>query len=214
MAPSGDFLYVSDDNSPSLISAYSINQNTGALTPIAGSPFPAGPTPFYRLSYTADGRFLLVPNLGGGAGSGSVFAINQQTGALTNITGSPFPAGTETSAVAIDSQGKFAYACGAKWRRRCIMVSKSIHKLGHSLQSRVLHFRQHAQTCLPIHSVRSCTHRRTRHSWSTSAITAFTINQNTGVLSPIAGSPFSGSQGDGLVVDPSGHFLYGANPNA
>jgi 6-phosphogluconolactonase (cycloisomerase 2 family) len=37
--PSGQYVYVGLDNSPG-IAAFVMNQSTGALTPVAGSPFP------------------------------------------------------------------------------------------------------------------------------------------------------------------------------
>jgi len=42
--PKGRFLFTANVNSNS-VSAFAINQNTGTLTPVSGSPFPAGPNP-------------------------------------------------------------------------------------------------------------------------------------------------------------------------
>jgi 6-phosphogluconolactonase (cycloisomerase 2 family) len=42
-------------------------------------------------------------------GTISAYTINATTGALTQITGSPFPAGTNPSSVTVDPTGKFAY---------------------------------------------------------------------------------------------------------
>jgi 6-phosphogluconolactonase (cycloisomerase 2 family) len=44
--PSGKFLYVTNENpADNTVSAYVIDANTGALTPVAGSPFAAGHNP-------------------------------------------------------------------------------------------------------------------------------------------------------------------------
>jgi 6-phosphogluconolactonase (cycloisomerase 2 family) len=39
----------------------------------------------------------------------SAYTINATTGALTQITGSPFPAGTQPFSVTVDPSAKFAY---------------------------------------------------------------------------------------------------------
>ncbi len=108
--PSGKFLYVvngslenfSGDN----VSGYTINPTTGALTPITGSPFPAGSGPEY-VAVDPSGKFVYVTNSISDTLSG--YAINPATGALTAIAGSPFAAGSAPAVVAVDPSGKFVY---------------------------------------------------------------------------------------------------------
>jgi 6-phosphogluconolactonase len=89
------------------ISGYSINRTTGALTPIAGSPFPAGGISPSSVAVAPSGKFAYVTNLANGKVSG--YTIDP-TGALTPIAGSPFPAGGfGPLSVAVDRSGKFAY---------------------------------------------------------------------------------------------------------
>ncbi len=95
------------------VSAYSINGTTGALTPDAGSPFPAGSGPA-SVTVDATGQFAYVANCGNGCGSPgpgdvSAYAINGTTGALTPVAGSPFPAGVQSRSVTVDPTGQFAY---------------------------------------------------------------------------------------------------------
>ena len=52
-------------------------------------------------------RFVYVAN--GGSNNISAYAINAANGALTAISGSPFPAGNVPYAIAVDPSGKFAY---------------------------------------------------------------------------------------------------------
>jgi Lactonase, 7-bladed beta-propeller len=52
-------------------------------------------------------EFVYVTNLS--SNNVSAYAINASTGALTQLTGSPFAAGYQPSGVAIDSSGKFLY---------------------------------------------------------------------------------------------------------
>src|SRR6266853_3744637 len=56
---------------------------------------------------TNPGRFLYVAN--GGSNSISAYVIDAKSGALTPVGGSPFPAGSVPSSIAVDPSGKFAY---------------------------------------------------------------------------------------------------------
>jgi len=94
--PTGKFLYVASEGDN--LSAFTINPTTGALTPIAGSPFDVGPVPF-GVAVDQSGRFLYVSNRNAGTVSG--FRIDDATGALTAVPGSPFAAGLDASFVAV-----------------------------------------------------------------------------------------------------------------
>ena len=87
--PTGTFLFTANVNSNN-VSAFTINQNTGILTPVAGSPFPAGPSP--QSVAIQHGKFLYVTN--GNDASVSAYAINTKTGALVEVAGSPFSTGS------------------------------------------------------------------------------------------------------------------------
>jgi len=74
----GAFLYVSNSGKNN-VSAFTLEAVTGALTPVAGSPFAAGTAPAAIVSDPA-GKFVFVANKG--AGNVSAFAINATTGAM------------------------------------------------------------------------------------------------------------------------------------
>jgi DNA-binding beta-propeller fold protein YncE len=95
--PNGKFLYVANYGSDN-VSGYLINPSSGALAPMAGSPFGTGINPESltidpagQYAYVVNTRLNAVP--AGTAGTVSVFSINQTSGVLTQITGSPFTAG-------------------------------------------------------------------------------------------------------------------------
>ena len=94
VAPNGKHLYVNapSEFSQSHIVAYSINTTTGALTPVAGSPFNV-PGQDTSMDIDQTGRFLYTAN--GNTISG--FHINSTTGALTNVPGSPYSASGNTA---------------------------------------------------------------------------------------------------------------------
>src|ERR1700733_3725837 len=101
------FAYVANDSSNN-VSAYSIGSN-GALTPVPGSPFAAGPG---ANSVVVDptGKFAYVANAN--TNNVSAYSIGSN-GALTPIPGSPFAAGPGANSVAVDRTGKFAYVANA-----------------------------------------------------------------------------------------------------
>jgi 6-phosphogluconolactonase (cycloisomerase 2 family) len=157
------YLYVSDFQNDT-VEGFSINSNTGGLTAITGSPFSLGGTPpgAGGLSgFAQAGTYLFATDLNASAVAG--FAFDSSSGKLIPVPGSPFPTGnTPAQAVQAGLQGKFLY------------VSNNGDSAG--------------------------------------GISAFTINFNTGALTPIPGSPFpTGAAGSfpgpsALVVN--SNFLY------
>jgi 6-phosphogluconolactonase len=113
------FIYVPNPGSGN-VSAYAVNANTGALTAVAGSPFPAGispgivtPDPSEKFLYSSNGGSMV----GGPLGPPTIteYSINSSTGALTEIPGSPLrfdnsPQPGAQSSIAFDPSGKFGYA--------------------------------------------------------------------------------------------------------
>jgi 6-phosphogluconolactonase (cycloisomerase 2 family) len=83
------FLYVSTSSG---ISAYSIDQSTGALTAIAGSPFASGVSNSWTIVITPNNSYLYQLQSQNSTGIYG-YSINQSSGALTPLSGSPFGAG-------------------------------------------------------------------------------------------------------------------------
>ena len=106
---SGRFLYVTDPAHNAVL-GFSI-QTGGVLSPINGSPFLAGAAPA-GLGIDPQGALLYVAN--SGSNNVSAYAIDSSTGALGQVTGSPFPTGgVGPSAVAVDADTSFAYVTEA-----------------------------------------------------------------------------------------------------
>jgi 6-phosphogluconolactonase len=91
--PSGKFVYVAD-TADATISAFTLDSTSGALSVVAGSPFPSGGqgTNHGPLGIAADaaGKYIYVCNASNDI---SVFTFNSQTGVLTALAGSPFASG-------------------------------------------------------------------------------------------------------------------------
>jgi len=103
--PTGRFLFAGSDTTGQ-ISVFQINATTGALVAAPGSPFTAFNLDFaHVLAVDGTGKFIY-------AGQGSAFlpvhgfSIDQNTGALSPITGSPFV--LNVAGVRTDFTGKYA----------------------------------------------------------------------------------------------------------
>jgi 6-phosphogluconolactonase (cycloisomerase 2 family) len=107
VAPVTRFVYVGNHDSRNM-SAYRIGTASGALTPLAGSPFAVDASPV-SVTVSPDGRFLFLA--GDTAASISVFQIEPQ-GALKEVTGSPFATKSTPREVAIDHAGSHLYSTG------------------------------------------------------------------------------------------------------
>jgi 6-phosphogluconolactonase len=110
----GKFLYATISSSfmgaSTSVYGYTIDAASGGLTPIPGSPFPTGENPV-SAAVDVSGRFLFVANNANTANGNSVsaFSINSDTGVLTAVPGSPFPASPFPLFVAADPSGQYVY---------------------------------------------------------------------------------------------------------
>jgi 6-phosphogluconolactonase (cycloisomerase 2 family) len=111
---SGRFLYVGQLSPSRGVAAFSINQTTGALTPIPGAPFNLGVA---QIHASLTGEFLLgVAQIqDGGSATDThihVFSINPATGVPAEVNGSPFTTTSAPFDFAISPNGKFVYTVG------------------------------------------------------------------------------------------------------
>ena len=107
--PSGKFLYAIDglDTPPNSVTAFKINEKTGNLTQITGSPFTVSDGIKFA-AITPSGEFLYITEPGAEPTQMVVgFKVNEKTGALTPIAGSPFPTGPNPTGITTD--GKYVY---------------------------------------------------------------------------------------------------------
>jgi len=158
--PKGHFLYVADLGSFQ-VSAYRINQTTGSLLEVPGSPFAAGENP-HSVAISPSGQFLYVLDTFTSPQNGQieVFSINPSTGVITLISGSPFPAGILPVSIGFTQNGRLAYVADLG----------SNQALGYS------------------------------------------VNTNTGALTALAGSPYpAGTFPESVVIENLSRSVYVAN---
>src|ERR1700722_3499668 len=87
---------------PGSVSEFSVDASTGALTPVAGSPFPAD-SGSNGVTYSPSGGLLATSNYFDD--TVSMFAVDATTGALTQVANSPFSVGTSPHSVSFSPAG-------------------------------------------------------------------------------------------------------------
>jgi 6-phosphogluconolactonase len=208
-AASGSFGYVSNATS-SNISAYSINSTTGALTPLAGSPFAVpGSTQLFEAKIDPSGKFLYVAD-DNDPGQIFAFSINQTSGALTAVSGSPFAAGNGSQSIAFDTAGAHLYVAN--------FDDNSISAYALNASTGVLTpitnspFTVSGTNPQPSQLASSGNHLFVA-DFGANSVDVFTIAASTGQLTEgVAGSPFAtGTAPYALVANATGSLLYVAN---
>lgn len=210
----GKFLYVSEDGSSVL--GFSIAKS-GALAPIAGSPFAAGGED-EGLVIHPSGRFVYAIDGLETGGTVTGFSVNKKTGALAPIAGSPFAAGDGIKYAAITRNGKFLYITQPG--------AEPAQVLGFAVNSKT-----GALTMVPGSPFALVLDGANPNGIATDGkfvyvadsadsdsfgepgdISAFVINKKTGALTPVAGSPFTGvTNPKWVAIDPSKKLLLATN---
>ena len=186
---------------------FSFNLDTGALTPVPGSPFAAGSQPL-DVSTDGFGRFLYVAN--NLSNSISAFSINRSNGALTPIAGSPFSMGSFLSRVEADPLGRFLYAMDGQ--RVFVLSIGATGALTPAAGSPLaLNPGPSALAADPSGQFLLVT-QSTRFIGQSDTVASYRVNGN-GSLN-LVGSPVSLGEGvspSAVAVDPGGQWVYVAN---
>jgi 6-phosphogluconolactonase (cycloisomerase 2 family) len=203
------------DIANSQIDVYSINPTNGSLAVAPGSPFSLGSSASIipltgSLAADPAGNFLYVNSVSNGSGmSGiSAFSVDNATGALTNVAGSPFSDPDEPAAIAIGAAGTFAYTINLDNTISVFTINLSTGALTPIAGSP---FSISQMNSLPLLTAMPSS-GKFFYAATESSVSAWSIDTTSGALSPVPGSPFAAvDSGDfilGLAVDPAGRFLY------
>jgi 6-phosphogluconolactonase len=192
------------------VSAYTINTATGVLTPVTGSPFPAGTNPS-AVAVSPNGRFAFVSNAS--TNNVSAYSINAATGVLTPVTGSPFSTGgAAPSAVTVSPNGAFAFVANLGSNNVSVFtINAGTGALTAVAGSPfVVGTNPTGVTVSPDGLVAFVTNGVS--SGVSTDVSAFTVNPTSGVLTPVPGSPFAaGTNPIAVAVAPGGTFAYVVN---
>ena len=195
------FAYVTNRGSNN-VSAYSVDAATGALTAIAGSPFPAGTFPV-AIAIDQTGHFAYVVNQTDA--TISAFTIDRTSGALMAVAGSPFTTGASPTAVAIDPSTSFVYVTNGNANT----VSAFAITAGSGALTAVTGSPFATGASPDSVAVEPLGNGVLVANESDGTVSVFSIND--GALSA-SGSPFpAGNSPRGLSIDPSGQYVYLAN---
>ncbi len=219
---SGRFVYASNYGWPAAgsVSAYAINPASGALTPLAGSPFAAG-NGSSSLAVDPAGRFVYASNLLND--TVTAFSINSISGVLSRIDFDAGTAGTQDLAVTnarpvairVDPTGRFTYlatACGNPWAFTINATSGTLTRVD-SDPGGLCGASADAADSLVDDPLGRYLYLANYNA--SNAVSAYGIDGVTGALAAVAGSPFTAENGVRSVsIDPSGKYAYTANASS
>lgn len=185
------------------VSAFRLNNHTGGLSPILGSPYPTGISPS-AICLHPSGKFAYVSNAG--ENTISLFKVGS-TGALTEVTPRT-PTGEQPSDLVVDPGGNFLFAVNSKFS---MVTVYSINASSGVLQATTGSPYQ-SSGFTPIRAAIPSGGKFLYVANSNSAsISGFSFD-SSGALSPVPHSPITvGHQPNWIATDPAGKFLYVAN---
>ncbi|MFN8641436.1 MAG: beta-propeller fold lactonase family protein [Candidatus Binatia bacterium] len=169
-----DFLYVNNNAAANSVSAFSVNAGSGALTAVPGSPFATGGAG----GFTADidsiaicGDVLYASN--GNGSSAMAFLINETSGALTPVLGSPFATGSCPTGLACTPANDRLYVGNFCSDSLSIFdVNPTTGALSPNAASLYLPARTNCSTSSSVRRARACSSPRTSATTSVSTTSA------------------------------------------
>jgi 6-phosphogluconolactonase len=203
-----DVVYVANNGSHN-VSAYTINNLTGALVKVQGSPFAASDLPV-AVAVDSVHKFAYVVNQHYPQKHGNIFAytIDASTGALT-VVGKPYLTGASPYAISIANS--FVYVPDifsdnvAGYSIQSTGALKTIGTYGPDAQPEGI-------TVDPSDSFAFVTNSESN------TVSPYAINPSSGALTPVYSSGSygysTGTTPEKPAVDPSGTYLYVPNTNS
>jgi 6-phosphogluconolactonase len=201
--------------------AFTIDPASGRLSPVQGSPFPAT-TGIDGMTIDGSGHFLYMSeHAANGASAVEGFSIDQTSGALTAVPGSPYATATEATAIVSDPSGRFVYvAAGAFIAGYTINSSSGALTAMPGTQAQVNRYLDYQPTSLVIDPQSRFMYVAGFYYYDPASptyypggIVAYTIDSTSGALTVVgtyAGSSLGGYRCcQQLAVDATGRFVYG-----
>ncbi|HLY02541.1 MAG TPA: beta-propeller fold lactonase family protein [Candidatus Cybelea sp.] len=192
------FAYVTNEGSND-VSAYKVNPKSGALTQVSGSPFEAGSGPAAAAWLESQGGWgnsdLFVTNTG--SDNISVYKVNAKTGALTQVKGSPFAAGSGPTSVTGVENGGAGYLYVTNIDSNNVSAYNVNPKTGALTQVKGSPFAAGTEPdgvadYVPNGSAQPAVYVA---NYGSDNVSAYTVNRKTGALTQASGSPFAAGTG-------------------
>jgi 6-phosphogluconolactonase len=211
-SPAGTFAYVanlgSNAEDDATISMYTINPDTGVLTPTTPATVPTGYFP-QGIGISPGGNFVYTAN--SDDNTVSMFTVNSTTGVLTPTAPPTVATGWSPLSVTVDPTGHFAYVAN--------QVDDTVSMYTVNATTGVL-----TPTTPPtvptgdspfgvtVDPSDKFAYVANPYDGNDGTVSQYTINPSTGVLTPnAAGMVIAGNQPTSVAVDPSGKFAYVTN---
>ena len=215
--PSGAYLLVTN-NLTDNISVYSIDAGSGALSEVAGSPFPANANPT-SIVFTHSGKFVYVTN----PGIGMVTGFSFTNGVLSLVPNSPIFSGAGAAALAVDGSDSLLYVANPAAINTLVSsvgnisgfdIDPNTGELTPILGSPFTSTVGTGPSAITVDPSGRFVYATT--PGSSFSIWCFTINptkgQTFGQLTAVTNSPFSLTAGGQFaLIDPSGNYFYIGN---
>ena len=132
----------------------------------------------------------------------SAYAIDATTGALTAVPGSPFVAGTEPFAIAVDPKGKFVYVVNYRYGNVSAFAIDATSGALTQVTGSPFASDSYADG-VAVDPKGKFVYVSNGGPNSSGTVSAYKINATTGALKQIAGSPFfAGGYSNGVAIDP------------
>jgi 6-phosphogluconolactonase len=196
----GRFLYVCNRDTSS-IAVFAINAASGALTPIAGSPFQIVDLPF-GIAMHPDGRTALVTSVADNA----VFMLrlDPSTGVPSRLAG-PFAAGSAPGAVVLNAAGTLAFVANQFSRSVSVYAVDTVNAKLVPVSGSPFDTAGDWVYQLALHPAESMLFAV---NYDSGTVTAFTVGAG-GALARVVNTPLAaGIQPYGVIVDATGRHLY------
>jgi 6-phosphogluconolactonase (cycloisomerase 2 family) len=206
--PSGAWLYATVPDGAPGVYAFSVNGVTGALTSVPGSPFTSLGLRPTNIVLDPTGQFAFVSN--NASATVAAFSINSLNGQLAPI--GTIAAGTPgNAAVGVSSKSLYVMDDLAH-----VIRAFSIASNGSLAPLSTPVFQGVSDPLMP--AISPSGHFLYVPNWSNGGtvpphtVSVFSIDPSTGILGPVAGSPFATGMGPASVtIDSQGQFAYVAN---
>lgn len=208
------FLYLGVGTSPGSVYGYAQNPETGALLSIVGSPFATGQNNTYGTVISPNNKFLFAANVN--SKSVSVFAINPVDGKLTAVGGPVVTTINSPNGLFFHPNGRFLYV--SDFTNGAGNKGIEAYEVGaDGTLTAVAGSPFGPGTASRINGIVVTPNGQFLYGASmagTGGVVSYTIDQTTGALTLIPGSPFSNTNGgfantgDGITVHPNGRWVY------
>src|SRR5579883_350504 len=189
------------------VAGFSIDQTSGALTPMAGSPYPSGPNASGIPAFSPDNRHLYVLD-NNSTGGVYGYSVDSATGVLTPISGSSFPTGPNPYWITFTPNGNFAYVANSGTSTISAFAVNGTTGALTPLTPTATFTTDGNPEDLTIDSTGTHLYAPMSLGASNGEVDAFTINAD-GSLTAATGSPWMVGIGPRFVdIDPTGRFAY------